>query len=66
MNKQTVKKFPFITFGITINDASQAQLLQCMDYYHIDQYLGNILQKYIDLFMLDIDEFISWLKEQNK
>lgn len=66
MNKQTVKKFPFITFGITINDASQAQRLQCMDYYHIDQYLGNILQKYIDLFMLDIDEFISWLKEQNR
>lgn len=66
MNQKTVKKFPLITFGVTINHSEHEQLLQCMDFYGIDGYISNLLQRYTNVFMLNIDEFLTWLKIEDK
>lgn len=66
MNQKTVKNFPLITFGVTINHKEHEQLLQCMDFYGIDRYISNLLQRYTNVFMLNIDEFLTWLKIEDK
>lgn len=66
MNQKTVKDFPLITFGVTINHKEHEQLLQCMDFYGIDRYISNLLQRYTNVFMLNIDEFLTWLKIEDK
>lgn len=66
VNRSVVKKFPLITFGVTISHDSHRYLLQCMDFLGIDRFISKLIQCYTTLFMLDIGEFVFWLKKQNK
>ena len=63
------KKVPFITFGITTNSEKFNPLLYCMDYFSIKATLEEIIEQYLDLFRISMDEFCKWLKhnlEQEK
>lgn len=66
VGKFTTKQYPLLTFGVTINDLEYKKLLQCMDFYSVDQYISDLLQRYLNVFMLDLDIFISWLKSENR
>ena len=37
-----------------------------MDFYDIDKYIGSLLRKYTNVFMLNIDEFLTWLKNEDR
>lgn len=65
VNRTTIKQYPFITFGVTINDYKYESLLQCMDFYAMDRYIGNLLQRYLNVFMVDIDAFLNWLRSED-
>ena len=66
VNQHTQKRMPFITFGVTINSSNHQWLLQCMDFCGIDKYLSLWIQRYCEVFKLDIDSFLNWLKKQDK
>ena len=66
VNKSTIKKYPLITFGVTIEDASDKFILQCLDYYSFDKILADLLKNYIDVFMVDLNEFVAWLRKDEK
>lgn len=66
VNRHTVKRFPLITFGVTINSEEHERLLQCMDFYGIDKYISNIIQTYTNLFMVNIESFLTWLRVEDK
>ena len=65
VGKKTRKNYPYLTFGVTINSEEYEILLQCMDFYGIDNFISILLSKYINIFMLDLDQFISWLKNED-
>lgn len=66
VNNQATKSFPLITFGVTINNSEHERLLHCMDFYDIDKYISSLLQRYTNVFMLNIDEFLTWLKNEDR
>lgn len=66
VNNQTTKRFPLITFGVTINSNEHERLLHCMDFYDIDEYISSLLRRYTNVFMLNIDEFLIWLKNEDR
>ena len=57
---------PKITFGVTISDPRDDLLLFCLDYYRMDEMLGEIIEKYLQVFHIDIDEFLASLKHETK
>lgn len=65
VNQKTTRRYPYITFGVTINSIEHEMLLQCMDFYGIDNFIGSLLYKYVSIFMLDIDKFLTWLKRED-
>ena len=66
VNQTSNKQYPFITFGITTNDFKYDSLLQCMDFYSMDQFISSILQRYLNTFMINIDSFVNWIKNEDK
>ena len=40
------KRYPIITFGVSVRNVIDRQLLFCLDYYRIDDILGSILELY--------------------
>lgn len=60
------KQFPYITFGVTTNDDAFNSVLQCMDYYSLDNIISSIIQRYLDVFMVDIDGFLKWIRQEDK
>ena len=66
VNKNTIKKYPLITFGVTIEDASDKFILQCLDYYSFDKIVADLLKNYTDVFMIDLNEFVAWLRKDEK
>lgn len=60
--KKVTKEYPLLTFGVTINDPEHEALLQCMDFYGMDQYIGNFLERFLNVFMLEVDDFLNWLR----
>lgn len=64
-NRTTTKQYPFITFGVTINDSKHEPMLQCLDYYEMDQYIGSLLQRYMKTFMVDVESFIGWVRKED-
>lgn len=62
---------PFLTFGVTINSVEYEDILYCMDYFSIHEVLGNILQIYINTFLIKVNGFCNWVtrdtaKEETK
>lgn len=64
--KNIIGNYPFLTFGVTINDTKYSNILQCIDYYKLDRYIGGLLQRYINIFQIDINRFIEWIKTHDK
>lgn len=61
--KNLISKFPFITFGVTINNEKYDKLLYCMDYFGFKETLEEIIEEYLQLFFVDINRFCSWAKK---
>lgn len=59
----TNTKFPYITFGVTINNEKYDELLYCMDYFGIKEFLEEVIEEYLQIFFIDIDHFCSWAKK---
>lgn len=57
---------PYLTFGVTINSVEQEEILYCMDCFSIHMILGNILQTYINTFLIDVSKFCKWISEDTK
>lgn len=57
------KKVPYITFGVTTNDDKFDDLLYCMDYFSIKQTLEEVIEQYLELFCIDINQFCIWAKK---
>ena len=66
VNRTSEKTMPKITFGVTISDPRDDLLLFCLDYYRMDEMLGEIIEKYLQVFHIDIDEFLASLKHETK
>lgn len=66
VNKSTIKEYPLITFGVTIEDANDKFILQCLDFYSFDKIVTDLLKNYIDVFMVDLNEFVAWLRKDEK
>lgn len=64
VNDGYYKDYPFLTFGVTINSEAHDYLLYCMDYYSLDEVIGDMLQMYIDVFEVNVDKFCSWVKKE--
>lgn len=63
---ETKKKFPYITFGVTTNSKKFDNLLYCMDYFSINKTLGEMIEKYLQLFNISIEKFCAWAKNNLK
>lgn len=63
MGNGNYKMAPFLTFGVTINNKAQEELLYCMDYLSAHVIIGDILQNYINTFLIDINKFCTWVKK---
>ncbi|NBJ95117.1 hypothetical protein D5281_21825 [bacterium 1xD42-62] len=59
-------KFPYITFGVTINNEKYDELLYCMDYFGIKEFLEEVIEEYLQIFFIDIDRFCLWAKKTLK
>lgn len=57
------QKIPFLTFGVTINNDKYDDLLYCMDYFSIKETIEEIIEQYLDIFHIDINEFCKWAKK---
>lgn len=60
-NRGKDQSIPCLTFGVTINSVEHEILLYCMDHFSIHEVLGNILQTYIDIFLIDVNRFCTWV-----
>lgn len=58
------KEYPYLTFGVTVNNDKYNVLLYCMDYLSIKELLGDLIDRYIRIFLIDIDDFCKWAKKQ--
>lgn len=56
------EKHPFITFGLTTNTNSLYWLLYCMDYFSIKNVLDELIDRYIQIFGIDLKRFCEWAK----
>ena len=61
----------FGAYGVTINSVEYEDILYCMDYFSIHEVLGNILQIYINTFLIKVNGFCNWVtsdtaKEETK
>ena len=59
----TSKKFPYLTFGVTINSEKFDRLLYCMDYFSIKETLEDVLDQYLQIFNINVGKFCSWAKD---
>ena len=66
VNKNNYKDYPFITFGVTINDNKFDWLLYLMDYYKIDLVISDLLKAYINCFMIDLDDYAKNIRGDYK
>lgn len=58
------KKYPFITFGVTINSDKFNSMLYCMDYFCINKMLEEIFSTYIRIFRININKFCLWIQKE--
>lgn len=58
------KKYPFITFGVTINSDKFNPMLYCMDYFSINTMLEEIINTYIRIFRININKFCVWVQKE--
>lgn len=61
--KNLSTKFPYITFGVTINNEKYDKLLYCMDYFGYKEILEEMIEEYLRYFFIDINQFCQWIKE---
>lgn len=57
-----IKKFPFITFGVTTNNDKYDELLYCMDYFSFKDTISDIVEEYLQVFNINLGDFCDWLK----
>lgn len=62
-NTTNIRKIPFITFGVTINNEKFDDLLYCMDYFSIKETIEEIVEYYLEIFHIDMDSFCTWAKK---
>lgn len=63
VNQYTERRCPYITFGVTVSSIDHRNVLHCMDFYRIDEYISEFIQQYIRVFKVDMDKFVMWLKK---
>lgn len=63
VSKLYYKDYPYITFGVTVDDHNNDNLLYLMDYYRMDTFFGDILKKYVRCFGIDMNEFCLQCKK---
>ena len=57
---------PLLTFIILIYDEKYEDLLRCMDYFSISQYISDMLQQFMDTFGIEVDGFLKWIKNKDR
>lgn len=62
----TIKRYPYITFGVTTNSFRINQLLYCMDYFSFNAVLAEILDDFLNAFNVDLEKFCVWLKKKQE
>lgn len=50
--------YPIITFGVSIKNCDDRNLLFCLDYYHIDDVLGAILEAYCNINEFNLADYV--------
>lgn len=66
VSEDNVKVVPLLTFGVTIESQKFDDLLYCLDFYRIDQILGDLIDSYTDVYRINMEEFCSWLKNEKR
>ena len=61
VSKNKYKNYPYITFGVTIDNHDYDALLYLLDYYRMDIILSDILKTYVRCFDIDMDEFCNYI-----
>lgn len=65
-NQHSVRQYPLITFGVTTNSREDSYLLYCMDYFKIDEFISCCLERYMDVFKIDIEGFVNWVRKETQ
>lgn len=57
-------KYPYLTFGVTISDVAYNDILYCMDYFSMNNLLGDILADYVKQFQINLEAFCQWAAKE--
>lgn len=55
---------PLLTFGVTIYQEEDREILYLMDFLRFDHFIGRQIIKFLECFPISIVEFIKYLKER--
>lgn len=66
VNEDSAKTVPLLTFGVTTGSQDFDNLLYCLDFYRIDQILGDLIDSYADIYKINIEDFCAWLKNERR
>lgn len=58
--------YPLLAFCVIVNDNKYENLLRCMDFFSVDVFISDLLQLYLDTFMIETNEFLEWIKKEDK
>ena len=59
-------KRPLLTFGVTIYQEEDREILYLMDFLRFDHFIGRQVIKFLDCFPISIVDFIKYLQERKK
>lgn len=59
-------KRPLLTFGVTIYQEEDREILYLMDFLRFDNFIGRQVIKFLDCFPISIVEFIEYLQGRKK
>lgn len=66
MNNTSIKRMPKLTFEASISDSKYDWLLFCLDYYRMDEILGEIIETYLKAFDIELDDYFTNIKKDKK
>ena len=57
---------PLLTFGLTVYEEKDRDILYMLDYLRIDKFIGRQINKFLHYFPINIEDFIKTLKNKEE
>lgn len=59
LTKKEIISLPYLTFGITIYNEEDKRLLYILDYFRIDEIIGDVIKDFLFYFPISIQGFVN-------